>query len=210
MDGSSTRMLTQFQPRARQDGVVLIVALIVLVVMTLAGIALVRSVDTTNLIAGNMAFQQAATQSGDTGVEAAVTWLQNNAGPTLNLDHPSAGYKASKSYIGTDDPAAGKSWDYFWNNSLPVTPYTVATANSGNQDAAGNTVSYIIQRLCNTTGAPTSATCAIVVTASAANGNSQDSGAVALQYSNQYYYRITAQVKGPHHSLSYVQAIIAM
>lgn len=205
-------MLTQLQPRARQDGVVLIVALIVLVVMTLAGIALVRSVDTTNLIAGNMAFQQAATQSGDTGIEAAVTWLQNNAGPPLYLDHPSAGYKASKPYIGGGDPAAGKSWNDFWANSLPITPYTVATANSGNKDAAGNTVSYIIQRLCNTTGDPTYVTtgCAVVTTASASNGNSQDSGAVALQYSSQYYYRITAQIKGPHNSLSYVQAIIAM
>jgi Tfp pilus assembly protein PilX len=40
-----------------QQGVVLLMALIMLVALTLAGIALVRSVDTTNLIAGNLAFK---------------------------------------------------------------------------------------------------------------------------------------------------------
>jgi Tfp pilus assembly protein PilX len=62
-----------------QSGVVLIIALIVLVAMTLAALALVRSVDTNNLIAGNMAFQQAAKHSADAGVEAAATWLKANS-----------------------------------------------------------------------------------------------------------------------------------
>ena len=56
----------------RQGGVVLVVALIILVALMLGGIALVRSVGTTNIIAGNLAFQQAATQSGEAGTEAAI------------------------------------------------------------------------------------------------------------------------------------------
>ena len=63
--------------RGRQRGVVLIIALIALVIMTLAALAMIRSVDTSNLIAGNMAFQQAATHSGDSGIEAAITWLSD-------------------------------------------------------------------------------------------------------------------------------------
>ncbi|MBK7423656.1 MAG: hypothetical protein IPJ48_11460 [Propionivibrio sp.] len=46
---------------ARQGGVVLMIALIILVALTIGGIALVRSVSTTSIIAGNLAFQQAAT-----------------------------------------------------------------------------------------------------------------------------------------------------
>ena len=42
-----------------QQGVILFIALIVLVAMSLAGIALMRSVDTNVLIAGNLAFRQA-------------------------------------------------------------------------------------------------------------------------------------------------------
>jgi Tfp pilus assembly protein PilX len=57
----------------RQRGAILFIALIVLVAMTLAGIALMRSVDTNVLIAGNLAFRQGATAAGDYGVEDART-----------------------------------------------------------------------------------------------------------------------------------------
>jgi Tfp pilus assembly protein PilX len=43
---------------SRIRGAVLFIALIVLVAMTLAGIAIMRSVDTATLIAGNLAFKQ--------------------------------------------------------------------------------------------------------------------------------------------------------
>jgi type IV pilus assembly protein PilX len=59
----------------RQQGVVLLVALIVLVALTLAGVALVRSVDTANLVAGNLSFHQSAIQAGERSTELAVTWL---------------------------------------------------------------------------------------------------------------------------------------
>jgi len=78
---------------ARQRGVVLIIALIVLVAMTLAGIALVRSVDTSNIIAGNMAFQQSATHLGDVGAETAIAWLRANP-ILLSNDNASNGYTA--------------------------------------------------------------------------------------------------------------------
>ena len=61
--------------RRAQQGVVLFIALIILVAMTLAGIALMRSVDTNVLIAGNLAFRQANTMYADTGVEAARAWF---------------------------------------------------------------------------------------------------------------------------------------
>lgn len=96
--------------RARQKGVVLMVALIVLVALTLAGIALMRSVDTSTIIAGNLAFQQAATNYGDTGIETAITWLQtNNSGSTLHNNIYAQGYAASR-----QDPVTGQTWDAFW------------------------------------------------------------------------------------------------
>ncbi|MEJ7807583.1 MAG: hypothetical protein WKG03_16870, partial [Telluria sp.] len=69
---------TCFRPPAaplRQRGVVLLMALIALVALTLAGLAMVRSVDTGNVIAGNMAFRQAAMQQVDVGIEAAFIAL---------------------------------------------------------------------------------------------------------------------------------------
>ena len=54
-----------FKPaRSRQRGVSLFFALVCLVAIMLAAVALVRSVDTSTLISGNLAFQQSATSSG--------------------------------------------------------------------------------------------------------------------------------------------------
>src|SRR4051794_23448571 len=91
--------------RQSQQGVVLLVALIVLVAITMAGIALIRSVDTTTLLAGNLAFQQAAVHASDTGVEKAIAVLQQKSTDgTLDSNDTSNGYFAS--LRSTDSPAA--------------------------------------------------------------------------------------------------------
>ncbi|MDD5176747.1 MAG: hypothetical protein PHQ05_10030 [Sterolibacterium sp.] len=181
------------------------IALIVLVAMTLAGIALVRSVDTSNIIAGNLAFQQAATQAGDTGTETAVTWLQmNNANGVLFASIPAQGYLASR-----QDPAVGQTWDAFWTNTLVPAGWVVTLA----QDAStGNTVSYIIQRMCSQAGdsAVAFTDCAISQTAGAVAGMSKGVGTPPLAHSSQVYYRITSRIAGPRNSVSYVQTIVAL
>ncbi|MBI3525649.1 MAG: hypothetical protein HY066_14210 [Betaproteobacteria bacterium] len=187
----------------RQQGVVLMIALIMLVAMTLAGIALVRSVDTSNIIAGNLAFQQSATSAGDTGTEAAITWLvANSGGSTLENDVTTGGYFASRS-----DPAAGQSWDAFWTNVLAGQAKAV-----GKDLVTKNTVSYVIQRLCQGAGASTapSTGCAAPPVSSSSSGNSMGGGVIALQRSSQVYYRITTRVDGPRNSVSYIQSIIAL
>lgn len=193
--------------RRRQGGVVLMMALIVLVAMTLAGIALVRSVDTSNIIAGNLAFKQAATNSGDIGIETAVTWLQNNNNPNLWVNIPGQGYSAQRT-----DPAPGQSWDDFWHAVLEPAPSAVVTLAP---DAAGNTVAYAIQRLCNQPGDPVSAGppptgCAVAPAGAAATSSSRTAGTVALLFSSQIYYRITSRVAGPRNTVSYVQVIVAL
>ena len=63
-------------PRAdvphRQRGVVLFIALLVMVALSLAGIALIRSADTATIVAGNLAFKQAAASAVDRSVEQAA------------------------------------------------------------------------------------------------------------------------------------------
>lgn len=190
-----------------QKGVVLFITLIVLVAMTLAGIALVRSVATTTLIAGNLSFQQSATMSGDTGIETAVSWLEtNNTGTTLYQNNLPQGYVAAK-----QDPAVGQSWDAFWANQLVPSGQIRTLA----QDVAGNTVSYVIHRMCSPTipqpFAPTSvgANCASSPATISGSG-SKSAGIVQLQSSSQSYYRITSRIAGPRNTVSYVQAIVAM
>ena len=193
--------------RPDQRGVVLIMALIVLIIMTLAGIALMRSVSTTGVVAGNLGFQQAATHSADVGVETAVTFLRGATPAQLQnsiLSGPGTRYVAHR-----EDPnsTAGQSWDNFWTT-------TIVPSNAVNTlaaDAAGNTVSYVIHRLCNADGIPiTAVACSSAPPAVGSNTGSMGAGVVKLQPPPQVYYRITARVTGPRNSLSYVQVVVAL
>jgi type IV pilus assembly protein PilX len=191
-------------PRQAQRGVVLMMALIVLVAMTLAGIALVRSVDTSNIIAGNLAFKQAATNSGDIAVESAVAWLEaNNIGANLNGNIPAQGYAA------TANPprALGVTWDDYWRDVL-VPAGVVAVG----QDVAGNTAAYAIQRMCNQALPPTTpmAGCAFSLSIIPLATSSKTGGTVQFTYTSQVMYRITARVTGPRNTVSYIQTMIAL
>jgi Tfp pilus assembly protein PilX len=193
-------------PRA-QSGIVLIVALIVLVAMTLAGIAMIRSVDLTNIIAGNLAFKQAATHSGDTGVEAAFAFLSaNNTGTFLHTHKPDQGYSAN----GNDplrSPAAGQTWEVYWGGAnLPASQIRTLPA-----DASGNTVSYIIDRLCANTGSPTAgANCTASTVASVVSGSGEEAGEKAITSSSAIYYRITVRIAGPRNTVSFIQAMVTL
>ncbi len=195
-------------PRTRQQGVVLFIALIVLVAMSLAGIAMMRSVGTGAMIANNLAFKQSATMSGDMGIEAARTWLINNGGSTLYVSNPAVtGGSAYYDNWGIPDPQFAEDptkSSYDWSTAV-----TVGT------DAAGNTVSYVIQRLCQLDGNPSGANCMQVSGAAGGGGASGGGtkgaaiyGGYALTVPANAVYRITVQIKGPRNTVSYVQATV--
>jgi Tfp pilus assembly protein PilX len=192
----------------------MLVALIVLVVMTLAGIALMRSMDTTNLIAGNMAFKQSATNAADRGVETAIGWLElNRPGSTLWTDIPASGYKAS---VGLTPNAAMASYplgDSYWNqlttNNTARCNLSVSGCAGTPACAAGNCVSYVIHRLCQTAGNRNGAFCAYIPGTVASTGNNESTEGDALTGTgSSVYYRITVRVDGPRNSVSYVQTIV--
>jgi len=189
-------------PRA-QKGVVLLIALIVLIVMTLGGIALIRSTDLTNIIAGNLAFRQAATHSGDTGIETAFAWLQANTA-LLNNDVANAGYSANGNNPNRS-PVAGQTWEAYWNSLPAARIRTLAT------DASGNTVSFIIDRMCANSGSSTGgANCSASIVASVAGGSGEEGGEIALTSPSAIYYRITVRIAGPRNTVSFVQAMVTI
>ena len=190
---SHTRPYRQISAGAAgQRGVVLLIALIVLVALTLAGVALIRSVDTTNLIAGNMSFQQSAIQSGERSTEDALTWLQDSAND-LNNHNAANGFRAKRA-----DPVANQSWDSFWTDTLGT------QAKSLPKDVAGNTVSYVIHRLCDNVGPPATVNCSL---SPESNGGTQDTdGGTFTEIKT--YYRITARIAGPRHTVAYIQTIV--
>lgn len=202
----------------QQSGVVLFIALIALVAMTLAGIALVRSVDTGNMVAGNLAFKQGATLAGDAGTEAAIAWLQGVAGSSNSYtDQPAAGYYATSQDAldmtgSSNDPnRALVDWDF---NSCSGAATTACIRPAPAISAgAGNTVTYIIHRLCLSSGDPnnTTNTCANYKSTSSTSPKKGE-----LKYGDdkrfeplpKEYYRITSRTAGPRNTISFVEAII--
>lgn len=199
---------------SRERGVILFIALIVIVAMALAGIALVRSVDTNVIVAGNIAFKQAATNAADQGVEAARTWLLANKAAlsddqvVANTSAYYSNWQATLDLTGNDPAKA----DFDWNaNSLQVTP----------NDGAGNRVRYVIHRMCaDSNKTPSSTTCVKVsstTTGSSSSGGEfsgrrgyEGSGASSsfTLTSTVVYYRVTVRVDGPRNTTSYVQALM--
>lgn len=177
-----------------QRGVVLFIALIVLVAMTMAGIAIMRSVDTGNLISGNVAFKQGTLQAGDYGVNAAIKYLEFNAFTgQLDNDKPSEAYYS----VAAEPP----DWnaDAVWANAK-----TVGT------DAAGNTVIYRIDRLCESPGAPGGVNCAKIQKTGGEAGNSQGIGSAAFKAQPMVLFRVSARVTGPRDTTSIIQFNIAL
>lgn len=194
--------------RQRESGIVLVIMLIVLVAMTLAAISLVRSTDTTNVIAGNLSFQQAAVHSADAGVELATKWLASVAADlTLDSSDSTNGYQADGLNVGPNLASnPPQTWDAYWTATLAARAVTVQQ-----QDAAKNTVSYVIDRLCANTGSSTGgASCVSSPSVAVATGNEEEAGQKGLNVPGVVYYRITVRVDGPRNSVSYVQSVVSM
>ena len=198
----------------KQRGVVLFFALIALLAMSLAAVALIRSVDTSTLIAGNLAFKQAATTSGDAGIEAAVNWMAaieaaNNAINVLNDPaHPFniTDLAARPGYHSSADPALDITADATWDD---VNNVLVGT------DGSGNTVRYIIQRMCRIANQPIqNANCLFSGALEDNNGQSiplpqevcEGAGCPVAGQTPQI--RITSRATGPKSTVSYVQAFV--
>lgn len=194
----------------RERGVVLLIALIILVAMTLAGLAMMRSLDTGTLVAGNIGYREAAIATADTGVEAARTWLLANQA-SLNADNPTQGYYSTRqdNLDITGNLSEGGHDGVNWGGSDPS--QTVNAFTVGTVDTSGNTVYYLIHRLCAIPGNINlpSQSCAFATNVgSGSTQASPDYSAFGLTTSNQVYYRITVRVNGAKNTVGYVQAVI--
>ena len=191
-----------------QSGMVLVITIIVLVAMTLASLALMRSVDTNTMVAGNLAFQQAATHSADAGIEDAFNWLAaNKDGTVLDNDDPNHGY-SSAGLLVAQNPIAGQSWDDYWTKTLATRP--PFKVNGGIGDQADNKIEYVIDRMCSTANkASSAADCMASLVATADPGSPQipEPGIAVLKV---VYYRVTVRVAGPRNTVSYVQTMFSM
>jgi Tfp pilus assembly protein PilX len=212
--------LTQ-RPPGTQRGVVLLLALIMLIAMTLAGIAMYRQIGTGLIIARNLSFKRTAAVAADRGIEVAHTWLVAQTAGGLELGSTAAGYYPAwcntslnvNSVPDADNdgnpdncgvtpaPSAFDPLTYNWANSAVAT----------NDDGAGNQVRYVIHRLCQTSGPINAAGQQCVTIGSTLAGGSHSAasyGTQALSNTFQPYFRVTSRVLGPTNTVVYTQVVM--
>lgn len=198
------------------------VALVTLVIITLAGIALVRSVDTSMLVAGNLTFKEASLSATDVGLEDANQFLRTTimaAGAGVyNSNFPSGcanGVSATslgtcRYFARTQPESSDGSLFINWSSTnIPVT-----TLNGSYQ------IQYVIDRLCS---ADTSIGVTLLGPPAQMNnaayrchttfldpGGSKKGGAVPPPDSKvAVQFRITVRVVGPRNATSIVQSIVS-
>ena len=204
--------------RFGQQGVVLFIAMIALVVMSLAGVALIRSVDTNSLITGNLSFKQTSITSASFGVESFTNSLgQRLKGDTYaqNDDRPNGYYSSCTNNVTqkttTCDGALltdAATWKAGSTSKLADIP----TLLSPGKDAFGNTIEYIVERMCTQVGAASKSYC--LVATRTIEGDSkvvlnQTIVGAPLKDSDLPVYRVTVKVTGPKNTTSFVQAFIS-
>jgi len=187
--------MTRLPHRARR-GYIMLFVLVALVAMTVSGLALMRSMDTNEVVSGNMAFRNSTVHSGDLAVQNAVAWIQANTGNgVLNATAAGSGYYAQEAEPDWNQPT-------LW----------AACGTCQSVDAAGNTVSYVIHRMCTAQGATNAVGnfCAAMTSNAAGAGGSFSSDAVNFTGTARNFYRITVQSQGPRNTVSISQTFVTL
>lgn len=175
--------------RARQRGLALPVVLIILAVMLVSSIYLMKSIHSTSLATGNLAYDATLSQSVDLGLHTGFDWLQATARAskmTLNADSPLNGYVALMDTSKTPRDTA------FWDGSRSISA------------PDGSAIEYVIHRLClarlpyddaknqcvQTAANPMALGSSVAVGSSLAGDSADYAG------SPQVHYVITARLRG--------------
>ena len=220
-----TRRVRHYALPGQQRGISLFVAITALALMTVAGLSLMRSVDTANQIAGNMAYRSAGLNASDLGVEAAAAFLHNVVWAAPDAPIP-AGCSVGTVARPGPPPVAARNGDCRYSprfmptdeQGLPPVDWT----NEGNIPVTavdGNRIQFVIERLCNPDGAvPIN-----LGSPAAYNENNiphcmwrdipfeKPHKAGTIQGVSDrvgIMYRVTVRVRGPRNTTTFVQAVL--
>jgi hypothetical protein len=190
------------------------IALLVMVALSLAGIALIRSADTATVVAGNLAFKQSAVYAIDRSVEQAIDALFNPvADPAVpapvivdkEADLP------TENYFACVQAAGGGCLPP--NGPIPEIPTVLTTSALARtltrvvpDDGANNVGYYVIERMCANVGPAVGSNCNLSATSLGSDAGTQHYE--GLVRTGGAYFRVTVRVEGPRNTVAYAQAIL--
>ncbi|AVQ83015.1 hypothetical protein C4F17_19730 [Variovorax sp. PMC12] len=182
-----------------ERGVVLLICLIVLVILLAGGVAVMRSMNTTLSSAGNLAFKRDLVNQGEQAAVKALALF--NTGGTLSAvgadynDATASNYSAVR--LDTND------------RGIPLALLKDDLYNAKAADTIVRTdavkIRYLIDRLCNTSGAASKSTCVYAPSTSDVRGGSvQESGRPPPP--KALVYRLSVRVDGPRDTQVFLQS----
>lgn len=187
--------LCKLKQKQKQNGVILLVTLLALVIIMLSSLALVRSTDTNMILAGNYAFKRDVVNQAERAVPAIRTLFTTGA---LQLANSRNADNTSVNYYASTQP----------NNAqgIPNVLFAVANNNANNiVDAkSGVTVRYVIDRMSLATGAPTIANGGYIAKVDSGGGDQVDPPPPGSLVS---VYRISIRATGPRNTETFLQVI---
>jgi len=195
-----SRLRSSLYSQRRQAGLALPIMLIMLAVMLVSSIYLLKASTSTTLTTSNLAYDSALSKEADLGVHKAFEWLSGLADKSvLYNDVPGSGY------VATLNPVWTVSTPAFWTGAitLPV-------------DSAGNSVQYVIHRMCMQAGVYSDPNRCMLsaakqnVAAPVQLGSSLASNAPAYAAQPQLHYVITARIFGPRGGNVVTQSVVMM
>lgn len=210
----------------RQRGVSLIFALVTMVALSLAAVAMIRSVDTGTLVLGNLGFKQDTLQGADDAARSAIQWLTDNiADVALYNDRTDVGYYATErnptanplDVTGNSGNASATRID--WNGtgdcggSTGPCLLTREVTNLPN----GVTARYVILRLCSGTGDPSASGTSLRCARPLVNIANESGERNSLTYANaqrigivtvSQYFRVLVRARGGRNTVTYTETLV--
>ncbi|WP_029147767.1 hypothetical protein [Methylophilus sp. 5] len=218
------------KPRVYQRGIVLFFALLALAVMSIAAVALIRSVDTNALLSGNMVFRQSASVASNVALEGIAQNIAQSVTLTASLSHhPAQGYYANCSQFDNQPDAlvcdASQLTNMAWsdgNSSLAPSQTDGNDEIRNGIDRQGNEIRYVVERMCNYSNAEINAGSAMndasrcMMASSPSNGENCSHNTANIELfkrctasSDSPLYRVTLRIAGPKNTVTFMQSFIS-
>jgi type IV pilus assembly protein PilX len=195
----------QFASGVHQRGVVLIFSLIVLLILAIGAVAVLRSVNSSLLSSGNLAFHRDLVNQAEEAVSTVMTEFKTN-GPPLSTSPTTVSLPAAN-YSATTLPtnAQGVPLALLDNAAfaLVATPGLVPAGNDIPGRTSDVTIRYVIDRLCTNLGAASSPNC-VQSTGLPTGGTANRNTAVAPPSAT--VYRISVRIDGPRNTQAFLQS----
>ncbi|MGJ7567092.1 pilus assembly PilX family protein [Variovorax sp. GB1R11] len=192
-------MITSLNRQRRERGVVLLICLIVLVILLAGGVAVMRSMNTSLSSAGNLAFKRDLVNQGEQAAVKVLALFDGGGLSAVGADYndvPASNYSAVR--LDSNDRGIPLAL-------LKDDLYKVKASNIIDRSADFVKIRYLIDRLCNTSGASSKTTCVYApATTDVRGGSVQEAGRPPPP--KALVYRLSVRVDGPRDTQVFLQS----